>query len=70
MFIRAGMKFDDLLQLKESLDDPSHKNFTQYRSLEDLLEVLDDEDALNEVKDCLLIMDKARMKKRRKAPVK
>jgi hypothetical protein len=34
------------------------------------LEVLDDEDALNEVKDCLLIMDKARMKKRRKAPVK
>lgn len=69
--IKVGMKFQDLLNMKDALDDTGHPDYIQYNDLEECLEMFDnEEDAINEVKDNILIMEKKnRAGKRKKKPV-
>lgn len=66
LFIKAGMSFDNLLDLKESLEDPNHKSYLAIQDLNELLEIYDEEEAFEEVKSRLKEMKKKKKKKKKK----
>jgi hypothetical protein len=65
-FIKAGMKLDDLINLREALEDESHKDYVTYNLLEETMGVLDEEAAVSEAKEEIVRLRKSRRRKMKK----